>query len=400
MGGIGDLAFWLQIRGARRAEDAPADPVLPPGDGPLILICGGASDRRDLAQELRRRRPGVRLGALGPVAVERGGRAVPSVLPGPPADPVTARMLVSRASPAALVLTDDLMPPALIAACDDAGVPVTLIAGPDQLAALAARRVWRGARRDPVARLSRVLVPDDAARDAALREGIAPQRIEVIGSAAPILPPLPCNMRELAALRPLLQDRHVWLAAALPLAELSHILAAQEQLLSHHHRALLIIAPARPEDAGAIADAAGARGLTVARREAQDPDPDIQVLVAEDSAELGLWYRLASVTCMGGTLTRGTEGARHPFEPAGLGSAIVHGPHLSANLAEWQALDRAGGARRLYSAGALPAAIEDLSAPDAAARLARQAWEVATAGAEITRRIAEAVLSDVPEGSC
>ena len=119
--------------------------------------------------------------------------------------------------------------------------------------------------------------------------------------------------------------------------------------------------------------------------------------MAEDSAELGLWYRLASVTYMGGTLTRGGESPRHPFEPAGLGSAIVHGPHPSAHAAEWQALDRAGGARRIYAAGALPSAIEDLSAPDAAARLARAAWEVATAGAEITRRIADAILSDLPE---
>lgn len=398
MAGFGDLPFWLQIRGAR-VDAAPAEPVLPAGDGPLILMCGGASDLPGLAQELRRRRPGIRLGALGPVAVERRDRAVPTVLSDPPADPITARMLVARAAPAALVLTDGVLPSALIAACDDAGVPVTLVADPSQLAAAAARRVWRGARRGLVARLSRVLVPDAAAHDAALREGIAPQRIEVIGSATPILPPLRCNMRELASLRPMLRDRLVWLAAALPLAEAPSVLSAQEQLLSAHHRALLIVAPARPDDADPIAAAAEARGLTVARRETLDPEPDIQVLVAEDSAELGLWYRLASVTCMGGTLSRGASGARHPFEPAALGSAIVHGPHLTANLSEWQALDRAGGARRLYSAGALPAAIEDLGAPDAAARLARQAWEVATAGAEITRRIAEAVLSDLPESA-
>ena len=121
--------------------------------------------------------------------------------------------------------------------------------------------------------------------------------------------------------------------------------------------------------------------------------------MAEDSAELGLWYRLASVTYMGGTLTNGAGVARHPFEPAALGSAIVHGPHLSAQAAEWQGLDRAGGARRIHAASALPAAIEDLSAPDAAARLARSAWEVSTAGAEITRRIADAILSDLPEGA-
>ena len=398
MAGIGDLAYWWQLRGPRPEGD-PSDLVLPPGDGPLVLMCGGASDLRGLAQELRRRRPGLRLGALGPVAVERGDRAVPAVLPEPPSDPISARLLVEQAAPAALVLTDGVLPAALIAACDEGDVPITLVANPTQLAAAAARRVWRGARRGPVTRLSRVLVPDEVAHEAALREGIAPQRIEVIGTAAPILPPLRCNMRELAALRPMLRDRRVWLAASLPLREVVPVLAAQENLLSAHHRALLIIAPARAEEAAAIADAAEARGLAVALREAVDPGPDIQVLVAEDSAELGLWYRLASVTYMGGTLTNGAGVARHPFEPAALGSAIVHGPHLSAQAADWQGLDRAGGASRIQAASALPAAIEDLSAPDAAARLARSAWEVSTAGAEITRRIADAILSDLPEGA-
>jgi len=396
--GIGDLAFWLQLRSSR-PDAVPFEPSLPPGTGPLILMGGGAPDLPGLAQELRRRSPGLRLGALGPVAVERSDRPVHTVLPDFPSDPITARVLVEHAQPAALVLTSGVLPGALIAACDEAGVPVTLIADRGQLASATARRVRRGNRRGPVAQLSRVLVPDDAAKEAALREGIAPQRIGVTGTAAPILPPLLCNTRELASLRPLLRDRHVWLAAALPLAEIDPVLTAQTELLSAHHRALLIVAPARPQDADPIAEAAEARGLAVARRETLDPDPDVQVLVAEDSAELGLWYRLASVSFMGGTLSPRAEDARHPFEPAGLGSAIVHGPHLGAHAAEWQALDRAGAARRIYAGGALPAAIEDLSAPDAAARLARAAWEVSTAGAEITRRMAEAILSDLPEGT-
>ena len=145
MAGIGDLAYWWQLRGPRPEGD-PSDLVLPPGDGPLVLMCGGASDLRGLAQELRRRRPGLRLGALGPVAVERGDRAVPAVLPEPPSDPISARLLVEQAAPAALVLTDGVLPAALIAACDEGDVPITLVANPTQLAAAAARRVWRGAR--------------------------------------------------------------------------------------------------------------------------------------------------------------------------------------------------------------------------------------------------------------
>ena len=42
--------------------------------------------------------------------------------------------------------------------------------------------------------------------------------------------------------------------------------------------------------------AAEAAGLTVARRDQdEEPDAEVNVLVAEDSAELGLWYRLAPV---------------------------------------------------------------------------------------------------------
>ena len=396
MPALQDLAAWL-LR-PPRGDAAGADPVVPPGDGPLILICGGAVDLPGLAQALRRARKGLRLGALGQVAVDRGDRPVPVILPDPPGDTAQARALVARLDPAAVILTDGVMPGPLIVACDEAGVPVTLLADRMQLAAAAARSAWRGLRRDPVSRVSRVLVPDAAAHDAALRDGIAPQRIERVGMPSPVLPTLSCNQRELAALRPLMRGRHVWLAAALPLTEAGAICAAQAALLSAHHRALLICAPASPDEAEAIAMTAEAAGLIVARRARdEEPGPEIQLLVAEDTAELGLWYRLASVSFAGGTLDPGDAIPRHPFEPAGHGAAIIHGPHLPQFVPEWRALARAGATRRVSSVQALPQAVEDLTAPDTAARLANAAWTVATAGAEVTRRIAALVLSDLPE---
>ena len=397
MAGIGDLAFWLHLR-APRADGPLPEPVVPPGDGPLVLICCGGATLSGLPQALRQGRPGLRLGALGPVAVDRGDAAVPMVLPEPPGDPLTARALVDQLEPAALILTDGTLPAALIAACDDAGVPVTMVADRQQLAAAAARSVWRGARRGPMSRLSSVLVPDDASREAALNEGIAPARIEVVGTAAPVLAPLPCNMREHAALRPMLHDRHVWLAAGLPLAEAEPVLAAQVAILSARHRALLIVAPASADEAPAIAVAAEALGLAVARRaEDEEPAADVQVMVAEDCAELGLWYRLAPVVFMGGTLVPGDCVPRHPFEPAGLGATIVHGPHLPVQPEAWRDLIRAGATMRVAGPEALPQAIEELGAPDQAAQLAHAAWMVSTAGADVTRRIAETVLSNLPE---
>ncbi|MCP5916417.1 hypothetical protein NL317_30815, partial [Klebsiella pneumoniae] len=71
--------------------------------------------------------------------------------------------------------------------------------------------------------------------------------------------------------------------------------------------------------------------------------------------------------------------------------------HLPVHADVWSMLDRAGAARLVRGAVQLGAAIEELGAPDAAARMALSAWRQATAGAEINRRIAEAVLSDLPE---
>ena len=385
------LAWWLPPRGPRDGADA-VQPVLPRGDGPLILMVGDAGA---IGQSLRRRRPGVRLGSLGPASA-----GVPQVLPAPPAETGAARALLDQVAPAAVVLADGTLPAALVSACDDRDVPVTLIADRHQIAAASARTAWRGLRRGPLARLARVLVPDRAAEDAALGAGIAPQRIEIVGAAPAVLAPLRGNLREYATLRPMLAGRHVWLAAALPASEASAIMAAQRAVLSSHHRALLIVAPARPEDAAPIAEAARTARLDVARRDAdEDPGPDVQLLLAEDSAELGLWYRLSPIVFAGGTLVAADPVARHPFEAAGLGAALLHGPHLASHGDLWRALDAAGGARLVRGAVQLGAAVQELGAPDAAARLAVTAWGQATAGADVTRRVVDALLSDLPEAA-
>ena len=108
---------------------------------------------------------------------------------------------------------------------------------------------------------------------------------------------------------------------------------------------------------------------------------------------MGLWYRLAPVCFMGGTLLPGPGAApRHPFEPAALGSAIIHGPLTEAHSAEWTQLDGASAARMVADPAGLSRAVADLSAADQAAMLAGNAWAVSTGGAAVLRRIADTVI--------
>ena len=58
--------------------------------------------------------------------------------------------------------------------------------------------------------------------------------------------------------------------------------------------------------------------------------------------ELGLFYRLSSVIFVGKSLLG--QGGQNPIEPAKLGSAILHGPHVGNFLEVYAALDEKGGA--------------------------------------------------------
>jgi 3-deoxy-D-manno-octulosonic-acid transferase len=64
-----------------------------------------------------------------------------------------------------------------------------------------------------------------------------------------------------------------------------------------------------------------------------------------------LFYRLAPIVFMGGSLV--PHGGQNPVEAVKLGASIVHGPHIFNFADVYEALDRAGGARRADSQEAL-----------------------------------------------
>jgi 3-deoxy-D-manno-octulosonic-acid transferase len=138
-------------------------------------------------------------------------------------------------------------------------------------------------------------------------------------------------------------------------------------------------------------------GWQVARRSSEEePDDEVQVYIADAPSEMGLWYRLAPVTFMGGSLYGGGS-QRDPFEAAALGSAILHGPRPGAFVSGYARLTEARASRAVGSPVDLAEALADLMAPDRTARLAQAAWAVSSAGAEVTDRIVLAIRAIVEE---
>ena len=77
-------------------------------------------------------------------------------------------------------------------------------------------------------------------------------------------------------------------------------------------------------------------------RPTAQPERTTELYVADTIGELGLFYRLAPLVFMGGSLV--PHGGQNPIEPAKLGAAILHGPHVHNFTDVYAALDGAGGA--------------------------------------------------------
>ena len=160
----------------------------------------------------------------------------------------------------------------------------------------------------------------------------------------------------MAAFQALLGNRPVWVAASTHEGE-EEIVASAHQILRQRHPGLVtIIAPRHPPRGSAIRSALAARGLSVAQRSAGEPiGPLLDIYLADTLGELGLFYRVAPVAFLGGSLV--AHGGQNPIEPVRLDAAILHGPHVHNFATIYAALDGAGAAERIVDAAGLAAAV-------------------------------------------
>jgi 3-deoxy-D-manno-octulosonic-acid transferase len=159
----------------------------------------------------------------------------------------------------------------------------------------------------------------------------------------------------LAEARAACASRRIWLAASTHPGEEEIVLAAHDILRQAHPDALLVIAPRHPERGPDIATLArGAPRRSAGARIGCEP-----VHIADTMGELGLFYALAPVSLVAGSLLPGLRG-HNPVEPAQLGSAVVAGPHTDSFADIYADLGEAGAVSNVRDAHTLAAAVEAL----------------------------------------
>lgn len=391
--------------GQSRNRPGPAYPQRP--DAPLIWFHAPSPEASRIIAELTRTMRSIRRDVRFLVTrpAETGPQSETPALPGSPGfaagtfllplpvdAPLTARRFVEHWRPSLAVFADGAMLPALLMECHSRKIPLFMInARPDRRSLRWLPRLF-GVPKSLLQRFDRILVQSAEAARVYRRLGAPAWKLETAGKMETSAAALPCTEAERDAMAALLQSRPVWLAISVSRAEEALVLSALRLALRLSHRLLLILVPEDPARGPALAETISDSGLNVSLRSRdEDPDQEDQVYVADTEGEFGLWYRLAPMTFIGGTLAEGNR-RRHPFEAAALGSAILHGPLTEPERESYARLTEARAARLVRNAMDLGDAVSDLMSPEKAALLAHAAWAVASSGAEVAERVQQLLL--------
>ncbi len=309
--------------------------------------------------------------------------------------PLDARTFVRRFldhwQPDVAIWTESELWPSLICETHARGKPMLIV---NARMSKASHDKWRFLRRMARSLLSRfdyALVQDDLTEIYLRRLGFPPEKMEVTGTLKEGAAALPANDSDLTQMRDALGGRPVWLAASTHPGEEDKVLAAHRIAVRANPRLLLVLVPRHAERGDALAETLHTEGWAFNRRSAgETPDREAQVYLADTMGELGLWYRLAPISFVGGSWE--PIGGHNPFEPAALGSAILHGPYVTNFVDIYQRLSEARAARLVSSPESLAEAVNELQSPDRAAAMAHAAWEVVSSGADVTDLTVDVVL--------
>ncbi|NEW88892.1 3-deoxy-D-manno-octulosonic acid transferase [Rhodopseudomonas sp. WA056] len=171
--------------------------------------------------------------------------------------------------------------------------------------------------------------------------------------------PPPADPGRLERLLAVTRGRPVIVAASTHPGEEELLVEAHRRLTASFPTLLTVIVPRHPHRGEQIASQVETAGLPVAlRSREQQPMAATAIYVADTMGELGLFYRLAPIVFMGGSLVE--HGGQNPIEAVKLGAVIVHGPHVSNFTDIYRALDDEGGAFPVADVDALVLRISSL----------------------------------------
>ncbi len=298
--------------------------------------------------------------------------------------------------PDVAIWTESELWPTLVVETHSRAIPMLLLNARMSKASHDKWRFARGMARSLLGRFRMALVQDDLTMVYLRRLGMPPDRMKVMGTLKEGAAALPCREDDRVEMAGILAGRPVWLAASTHEGEERMVLQAHKLAMRFSPRLLLILVPRHPERGDEIASLLQAENWRFTRRAADEvPVDEASVYLADTMGELGLWYRLSPISFVGGSLV--AIGGHNPFEPAALGSAILHGPYVTNFVDIYDRLREGGAAQLASSPEKLAGRVSLLLSPEQAATMAAAAWQVISDGADVTDRALALIVDTLDE---
>lgn len=173
---------------------------------------------------------------------------------------------------------------------------------------------------------------------------------------------LPADDDAVKLLRAHIQDRPCWVYASTHQGEEALAAQTHKHLKAKFPDLLTIIIPRHPERSDDICNSLASYGLTIQRRgdDKTHPDYDTDIYIADTFGELGLFYRIAPIACIGRSFSIDGGGGHNPIEAAQLGCAILHGPNVQNLQDIFDDMNYHGAAITIENEAMLAATLADL----------------------------------------
>jgi 3-deoxy-D-manno-octulosonic-acid transferase len=201
--------------------------------------------------------------------------------------------------------------------------------------------------------------------------------VRCIGNLKFAANPLPCDEKELGSLRQSLMGRPSWLMASTHHGEEEYALDVHQHLRKHYPDLLTILVPRHTARGDEVAKNVMGRKLSFSRRSMnQNIHSQTEIYLADTMDELGLFYRLSPIACIGGSFV--PVGGHNPIEAAHFDCAIIFGPFMRNFSAIAREFIQSHGAIQLQNANELAFTIHRLmSEPIDRNRYALNAYDLA-----------------------
>lgn len=227
--------------------------------------------------------------------------------------------------------------------------------------------------------------------------GVPRNRLAIVGNIKFDQTPIDVaddEMRRLADRLSLHPASSLWVAGSTHEGEEIALLRACLEMEASGVRSTLLIAPRNPQRADDICRLFRHAGIdTLSMTQAEQAKKRASVVVIDRIGVLRQLYALADVAFVGGSLVE--EGGHNPLEPAAVAKPILFGPHTEDFRWICQALENAGGAKRVHDANQLARAVGQLfTQRHVRQRMGKHAYAVFAANRGAVARTLDAIDKD------